>query len=304
MYEKLCDLAMNEQFRGRKYALWGATALGTLLLLPSTSVFANTDELGGTVSSGGTSPSSGMTAEQANEWVKSVQEKIPEPSKESGLEQINQAVNQARESNWGLASDIASPIGNFFMLGTNVIWFLFSFVYFFQTAVDVMSIVWSGPREYFMSRTTQSPDGQQGFKLSGFIGSFFALSLDARQVIEGNGLQSNGSAVGGQGYQQGSMYNQQGGGMYNQGGHGQQMMNGGAVGGSASNGQPLGTGNILRQYMFKRMGTLIFVGLSFALFATSFATEFQGQIVSLLMALIRGGLAILQDLFLTLTGKK
>lgn len=286
---KLTNLVLDREFTGRKFALRSVVFLNTLVLLPNT-VFANTDSLGGVPEgSSTTSETSGsLSREQANEMIQRVRESVPKPSKEKALESVNKAVDTARESTWDSAVDFTAPIGSVLMFAANSLWVLAMFGFFFQTAVDVVSIVWSGPREYFMSRTQNNQE--QGFSFLGLLGSFFTLSYDARQVIESAGL-STGSQQQGGGYNRGGLGMNQGGGMGQFGGSPMGSPMGGSYGQGTQRGQgnrPVSAGNLLGRYISLHMRTLVWLGIALAIFATSFATEFQGQAVSLVMALLKG----------------
>ena len=292
---KISDLVLNRDFRGRKFALESIVFLNTLALLPTTA-FANTDSLGGVPDSSSAvsdavDTTNTITREQANNILQNVRDAIPEPSKERALEQINKAVNTSRDSSWDMAMDALAPVGYGMMFLANILWGLATFGYFFQTSVDVLCLVWSGPREYFMNK---QPSQDQGFSLKGFIGSFFTLSYDARQIIESAGLST------------GSQQGQQGGLGMNRGGMGMGAPMGSPMGGMGSpmgmnrgmgvggmnqgmqNKPMVSTGNLLSRYVSLHMKTLVALGVAFVIFGTSFATEFQGQAVSLIIALIKG----------------
>ena len=281
---KISDLVLNRDFRGRKFALESIVFLNTLALLPTTA-FANTDSLGGVPDSSSAvsdavDTTNTITREQANNILQNVRDAIPEPSKERALEQINKAVNTSRDSSWDMAMDALAPVGYGMMFLANILWGLATFGYFFQTSVDVLCLVWSGPREYFMNKP---PSQDQGFSLKGFIGSFFTLSYDARQIIESAGLST------------GSQQGQQGGMGMNRGGMGMGapmgMNRGMGMGGmnqGMQNKPMVSTGNLLSRYVSLHMKTLVALGVAFVIFGTSFATEFQGQAVSLIIALIKG----------------
>lgn len=293
---KISDLVLNRDFRGRKFALESIVFLNTLALLPTTA-FANTDSLGGVPDSSSAVPdavdtTNTITREQANNILQNVRDAIPEPSKERALEQINKAVNTSRDSSWDMAMDALAPVGYGMMFLANILWGLATFGYFFQTSVDVLCLVWSGPREYFMNKP---PSQDQGFSLKGFIGSFFTLSYDARQIIESAGLSTGSQQMqgaGGMGMNRGGM------GMgapmgSPMGGMGSPMgMNRGMGMGGMNQGMQnkpmVSTGNLLSRYVSLHMKTLVALGVAFVIFGTSFATEFQGQAVSLIIALIKG----------------
>ena len=288
---KISDLVLNRDFRGRKFALESIGFLNTLALLPTTA-FANTDSLGGVPDSSSAvsdavDTTNTITREQANNILQNVRDAIPEPSKERALEQINKAVNTSRDSSWDMAMDALAPVGYGMMFLANILWGLATFGYFFQTSVDVLCLVWSGPREYFMNKP---PSQDQGFSLKGFIGSFFTLSYDARQIIESAGLSTGSQQMqgaGGMGMNRGGM------GMGSpMGGMGSPMgMNRGGMGGmnqGMQNKAMVSTGNLLSRYVSLHMKTLVALGVAFVIFGTSFATEFQGQAVSLIIALIKG----------------
>ena len=168
---------------------------------------------------------------------------------------------------------------------------LATFGYFFQTSVDVLCLVWSGPREYFMNKPQNQ---EQGFSLKGFIGSFFTLSYDARQIIESAGL-----STGSQQMQQGGMNRGMGMGMGSpMGGMGMNRPMGMGMGGmnqGQQNRPMVSTGNLLSRYISLHMKTLVALGVAFVIFGTSFATEFQGQAVSLIIALIKGAWNLLMQ---------
>ena len=293
---KISDLVLNRDFRGRKFALESIVFLNTLALLPTTA-FANTDSLGGVPDSSSAvsdavDTTNTITREQANNILQNVRDAIPEPSKDRALDQINKAVNTSRDSSWDMAMDALAPVGYGMMFLANILWGLATFGYFFQTSVDVLCLVWSGPREYFMNK---QPNQDQGFSLKGFIGSFFTLSYDARQIIESAGLSTGSQQMqgaGGMGMNRGGM------GMgapmgSPMGGMGSPMgMNRGMGMGGMNQGMQnkpmVSTGNLLSRYISLHMKTLVALGVAFVIFGTSFATEFQGQAVSLIIALIKG----------------
>ena len=292
---RISDLVLNREFKGRKFALESIVFLNTLALLPTTA-FANTDSLGGVPDSSSAvsdavDTTNTITREQANNILQNVRDAIPDASKDRALDQINKAVNTSRDSSWDMAMDALAPVGYGLMFFANILWGLATFGYFFQTSVDVLCLVWSGPREYFMNKP---PSQDQGFSLKGFIGSFFTLSYDARQIIESAGLST------------GSQQGQQGGMGMNRGGMGMGAPMGSPMGGMGSpmgmnrgmgmggmnqgmqNKPMVSTGNLLSRYISLHMKTLVALGVAFVIFGTSFATEFQGQAVSLIIALIKG----------------
>lgn len=306
---KISDLVLNRDFRGRKFALESIVFLNTLALLPTTA-FANTDSLGGVPDSSSAvsdavDTTNTITREQANNILQNVRDAIPEPSKERALEQINKAVNTSRDSSWDMAMDALAPVGYGMMFLANILWGLATFGYFFQTSVDVLCLVWSGPREYFMNKP---PSQDQGFSLKGFIGSFFTLSYDARQIIESAGLNTGSQQMqgaGGMGMNRGmGMGAPMGSPM---GGMGSPMgMNRGMGMGGMNQGMQnkpmVSTGNLLSRYVSLHMKTLVALGVAFVIFGTSFATEFQGQAVSLIIALIKGAWNLLLQGFNFISG--
>ena len=298
---RISDLVLNKEFKGRKFVLESVVFLNTLALLPTTA-FANTDSLGGVPDSSSAvsdavDSTNTITREQANNILQNVRDAIPEPSKDKALEQINKAVNQSRDSSWDTAMDALAPVGYGLMFFANILWGLATFGYFFQTSVDVLCLVWSGPREYFMNKPQ---DQEQGFSLKGFIGSFFTLSYDARQIIESAGL-----STGSQQMQQGGMGMNRGMGMgmgspmgSPMGGMGMNRPMGMGMGGmnqGQQNRPMVSTGNLLSRYISLHMKTLVALGVAFVIFGTSFATEFQGQAVSLIIALIKGAWNLLMQ---------
>lgn len=292
---RISDLVLNKEFKGRKFVLESVVFLNTLALLPTTA-FANTDSLGGVPDSSSAvsdavDSTNTITREQANNILQNVRDAIPEPSKDKALEQINKAVNQSRDSSWNTAMDALAPVGYGLMFFANILWGLATFGYFFQTSVDVLCLVWSGPREYFMNKPQNQ---EQGFSLKGFIGSFFTLSYDARQIIESAGL-----STGSQQMQQGGMNRGMGMGMGSpMGGMGMNRPMGMGMGGmnqGQQNRPMVSTGNLLSRYISLHMKTLVALGVAFVIFGTSFATEFQGQAVSLIIALIKGAWNLLMQ---------
>lgn len=294
---RISDLVLNKEFKGRKFVLESVVFLNTLALLPTTA-FANTDSLGGVPDSSSAvsdavDSTNTITREQANNILQNVRDAIPEPSKDKALEQINKAVNQSRDSSWDTAMDALAPVGYGLMFFANILWGLATFGYFFQTSVDVLCLVWSGPREYFMNKPQNQ---EQGFSLKGFIGSFFTLSYDARQIIESAGL-----STGSQQMQQGGMGMNRGMGVgmgSPMGGMGMNRPMGMGMGGmnqGQQNRPMVSTGNLLSRYISLHMKTLVALGVAFVIFGTSFATEFQGQAVSLIIALIKGAWNLLMQ---------
>ena len=298
---RISDLVLNKEFKGRKFALESIVFLNTLALLPTTA-FANTDSLGGVPDSSSAvsdavDTTNTITREQANNILQNVRDAIPEPSKDRALEQINKAVNTSRDSSWDMAMEALAPVGYGLMFFANILWGLATFGYFFQTSVDVLCLVWSGPREYFMNKP---PSQEQGFSLKGFIGSFFTLSYDARQIIESAGL-STGSQQG----QQGGMG--MGTPMGSPMGSPMGMNRGMGMGGmnqGVQNKPMVSTGNLLSRYISLHMKTLVALGVAFVIFGTSFATEFQGQAVSLIIALIKGAWNLVMQGFNFLSGSR
>lgn len=305
---RISDLVLNKEFKGRKFALESIVFLNTLALLPTTA-FANTDSLGGVPDSSSAvsdavDTTNTITREQANNILQNVRDAIPEPSKDRALEQINKAVNTSRDSSWDMAMEALAPVGYGLMFFANILWGLATFGYFFQTSVDVLCLVWSGPREYFMNKP---PSQEQGFSLKGFIGSFFTLSYDARQIIESAGLST------------GSQQGQQGGMGMNRGGMGMGTPMGSPMGSPMGMNRGMGmggmnqgvqnkpmvsTGNLLSRYISLHMKTLVALGVAFVIFGTSFATEFQGQAVSLIIALIKGAWNLVMQGFNFLSGSR
>lgn len=309
---QISDLVLNRDFRGRKFALESIVFLNTLALLPTTA-FANTDSLGGVPDSSSAvsdavDTTNTITREQANNILQNVRDAIPEPSKERALEQINKAVNTSRDSSWDMAMDALAPVGYGMMFLANILWGLATFGYFFQTSVDVLCLVWSGPREYFMNK---QPSQDQGFSLKGFIGSFFTLSYDARQIIESAGLSTGSQQMqgtGGMGMNRGGMgmgapMGSPMGGMISPMGMNRGMgMGMGGMNQGMQNKPMVSTGNLLSRYVSLHMKTLVALGVAFVIFGTSFATEFQGQAVSLIIALIKGAWNLLLQGFNFISG--
>lgn len=307
---KISDLVLNRDFRGRKFALESIVFLNTLALLPTTA-FANTDSLGGVPDSSSAvsdavDTTNTITREQANNILQNVRDAIPEPSKERALEQINKAVNTSRDSSWDMAMDALAPVGYGLMFLANILWGLATFGYFFQTSVDVLCLVWSGPREYFMNK---QPSQDQGFSLKGFIGSFFTLSYDARQIIESAGLSTGSQQMqgaGGMGMNRGGMGVGSPMGSPMSGMGSPMGMNRGMGMGGMNQGMQnkpmVSTGNLLSRYVSLHMKTLVALGVAFVIFGTSFATEFQGQAVSLIIALIKGAWNLLLQGFNFISG--
>jgi hypothetical protein len=301
---RISDLVLNREFKGRKFALESIVFLNTLALLPTTA-FANTDSLGGVPDSSSAvsdavDTTNTITREQANNILQNVRDAIPEPSKDRALDQINKAVNTSRDSSWDMAMDALAPVGYGLMFLANILWGLATFGYFFQTSVDVLCLVWSGPREYFMNK---QPSQDQGFSLKGFIGSFFTLSYDARQIIESAGLSTGSQQMqgaGGMGMNRGGM------GMGAPMGSPMGMNRGMGMGGmnqGMQNKPMVSTGNLLSRYVSLHMKTLVALGVAFVIFGTSFATEFQGQAVSLIIALIKGAWNLLLQGFRFISGR-
>lgn len=307
---RISELVLNTQFKGRRFALESIVFLNTLALLPTTA-FANTDSLGGVPESSSAvsdavDTTNTLTRDQANNILQNVRDAIPDATKDSALEQINKAVNTGRDSSFDSAMQALAPVGYGMMFLANILWGLATFGYFFQTSVDVLCLVWSGPREYFMNK---QPSQDQGFSLKGFIGSFFTLSYDARQIIESAGLSTGSQqmqGIGGVGMNRGGM------GMGSQmgspmGGMGSPMgMNRGGMGmmnqGAQQNRPMVSTGNLLSRYVSLHMKTLVALGVAFVIFGTSFATEFQGQAVSLIIALIKGAWNLVMQGFNFISG--
>lgn len=301
---RISELVLNKEFKGKHYAVGSLVLLNSLALLPMTT-FANTDSLGGvpeksTSVSDVVETTTSLSRDEANNILKSVREAIPQTTQDHALDQINKAVNTNRDASWDLAASALAPVGYGLMFLANFFWGLATFGYFFQTSVDVLCLVWSGPREYFMNKT--SNQDQQGFSITGFIGSFFTLSYDARQIIESAGLSSSapqnqggmnrgmGSPMGGMGSPMGGMN-----------GMGSPMgMNRGmgmGMGQGAQNKPMVSTGNLLSRYISLHMKTLVALGVAFVIFGTSFATEFQGQAVSLIIAIIKGAINLVIQLW-------
>lgn len=300
---RISDLVLNREFKGRKFALESIVFLNTLALLPTTA-FANTDSLGGVPDSSSAvsdavDTTNTITREQANNILQNVRDAIPEPSKDRALDQINKAVNTSRDSSWDMAMDALAPVGYGLMFLANILWGLATFGYFFQTSVDVLCLVWSGPREYFMNK---QPSQDQGFSLKGFIGSFFTLSYDARQIIESAGLSTGSQQMqgaGGMGMNRGGIV------MGAPMGSPMGMNRGMGMGGmnqGMQNKPMVSTGNLLSRYVSLHMKTLVALGVAFVIFGTSFATEFQGQAVSLIIALIKGAWNLLLQGFNFISG--
>lgn len=298
---RISDLVLNKEFKGRKFVLESVVFLNTLALLPTTA-FANTDSLGGVPDSSSAvsdavDSTNTITREQANNILQNVRDAIPEPSKDKALEQINKAVNQSRDSSWDTAMDALAPVGYGLMFFANILWGLATFGYFFQTSVDVLCLVWSGPREYFMNKPQNQ---EQGFSLKGFIGSFFTLSYDARQIIESAGLSTGSQQMqqGGMGINRGmgvGMGSPMGSPMGGMGMNRPMGMGMGGINQGQQNRPMVSTGNLLSRYISLHMKTLVALGVAFVIFGTSFATEFQGQAVSLIIALIKGAWNLLMQ---------
>lgn len=309
---RISELVLNTQFKGRRFVLESIVFLNTLALLPTTA-FANTDSLGGVPEasssvSDAVDTTNTITREQANNILQNVRDAIPDASKDSALEHINKAVNTSRDSSFDTAMQALAPVGYGLMFLANFLWGLATFGYFFQTSVDVLCLVWSGPREYFMNKS-QSQD--QGFSLKGFIGSFFTLSYDARQIIESAGLSTGSQqlqGVGGMGMTRGGMGMGMGAPMGSpMGGMGSPMgmnrgMGMGGMNQGAQNKPMVSTGNLLSRYVSLHMKTLVALGVAFVIFGTSFATEFQGQAVSLIIALIKGAWNLIWQFFQFISG--
>ena len=144
-----------------------------------------------------------------------------------------------------------------------------------------------------------SNQDQQGFSITGFIGSFFTLSYDARQIIESAGLSSSAPQTqGGMNRGMGSPMGSLMGGMNGMGSPmGMNRGMGMGMGQGAQNKPMVSTGNLLSRYISLHMKTLVALGVAFVIFGTSFATEFQGQAVSLIIAIIKGAINLIIQLW-------
>ena len=69
------------------------------------------------------------------------------------------------------------------------------------------------------------------------------------------------------------------------------------MGQGAQNKPMVSTGNLLSRYISLHMKTLVALGVAFVIFGTSFATEFQGQAVSLIIAIIKGAINLIIQLW-------
>ena len=302
---RISELVLNKEFKGKHYAVGSLVFLNSLALLPMTT-FANTDSLGGvpeksTTVSDVVETTTSLSRDEANNILKNVRDAIPQTTQDHALNQINNAVNTSRDSSWDLAASALAPVGYGLMFLANFLWGLATFGYFFQTSVDVLCLVWSGPREYFMNKPQNQ---EQGFSITGFIGSFFTLSYDARQIIESAGLSTGSQQIQGVG---GMGMNRVGMGMGSPMGSPMGMNRGmgmgmGGMNQGMQNKPMVSTGNLLSRYISLHMKTLVALGVAFVIFGTSFATEFQGQAVSLIMALIKGAWNLLMQGFGYISG--
>lgn len=148
---RISELVLNKEFKGKHYAVGSLVFLNSLALLPITT-FANTDSLGGvpeksTSVSDVVETTTSLSRDEANNILKSVREAIPQTTQDHALDQINKAVNTNRDASWDLAASALAPVGYGLMFLANFFWGLATFGYFFQTSVDVLCLVWSGPRE-------------------------------------------------------------------------------------------------------------------------------------------------------------
>lgn len=277
---------IEKEYKCKPFVLKCASALLAVatMTFPMWVSAEETDSLGGSATTT-TTPSSTITTEQANEVVSKIKEAIPEASKDPALQQIVDATEKGRADSFGIAGEIAQPLIWLLMVMTNVVWYVMTALFFFSTAIDVLCITFSGFRSFFSRQDADA--NQQGNRggIGGFIRSFFTLSMDAEQIIASQGM--NPSSTGTGGMSSGGAY-----GGSSMGGFGGSAMGGGAFGGSAMNGQNQGqgqvkNGNLLAMYLKKRLLTFVLLGVSFAIFGTSWAAGFQADAVSYVMALVK-----------------
>ena len=228
------------------------------------------------------------TPEGGKEILRKIQDAVPDATESDVLKQINKAVNHEREGSWALAIEIAKPIGWVLMLGANILWYLTTFLYSWQTALDVISLISSNPEARMGGQQGAMQGGMGGMQgqsqqtsgggivgwLAGFARSFFAVSWDFKQTLMEAGL---GGSTGGGNY---------GGGNYG-GGQGNNTQVNNYNNGSSGNNAPR-RGNLLRIYIGKRWWTLVWLGFTIAIFASSLATDMQADMVSWLLALLKG----------------
>ena len=213
----------------------------------------------------------------------------PKPSKDKTLEEVNSITDEGRQESWGTAKGLMKPVVFFVMLITNCIWYVLTALYFLQTAIDVMCLVWSGARSLFArSDQDHAAQQQQGGGVSrvvgglgNFVKSFFAVSLDFERTLQKQGMSTNAGT--------GNTAPQGGYGSYGAGGFGAGNVNVNVNTGNQGNAsQGVGTTNLLLSYMWQRIVTLVALGFTIMLFASSRALDMQGDIVSTMWAIIQG----------------
>lgn len=295
----LHSLVLRHDFAGKQQVVKLVTlATGIALSVSGSivhaedSVGALTDDATSSSSSIATTPSSSLDSQQANEALKEIKGNFPKPSTNDALKQISDATESGRAESFGLAHQIAQPIIWLFMLLTNIIWFIMTALFFFSTAIDILSIVFSGFRTMIArsdrENNQQAMNGNAsagGNPVLNFVKSFFALSMDAEQIIMQAGLNSETAGTGGVNPNSPTGYPTNGSPAY-----GNPMSNIG-VGNQGNQGSKQSrphTGNMLMAYVVKRFWTFVFLGVSFVIFGTSLASGLQQSAVAILFSIGQG----------------
>lgn len=234
------------------------------------------DSLGGTTDSSSSAVEG--TVEGGKNVLDNIKETVQDAQPDETLEKLNGILEQNKSQTMDKAIDISSPLISGLALIGNIIWVSIGALYFVQTAVDVLRIVvkpsigeegqqgsmggyggygggmgavggYGGMGGMGGHMGGQQPQKATG-KLKGFFKQFFSPSVDCIQAItEATGGQQSG------GY--------------------------GGYGGEVQVSRP----HVFSVYLKKRTWTLFLLGITIALFATSLATDLQGDLVGIVIAL-------------------
>lgn len=239
------------------------------------------DSLGGTTDSSNSAVEG--TVEGGKNVLDNIKETVRDAQPDETLKKLNGILDQNKSQTMDKAIDISSPLISGLALVGNIIWVSVGALYFVQTAVDVLRIVvkpsigeegqqgsmggfggygggmgavggYGGMGGMGGHMGGQQPQKATG-KLKGFLKQFFSPSVDCIQAItEATGGQQSGGYGGYGGY-----------------------------GGGVQVSRP----HAFSVYLKKRSWTLFLLGITIALFATSLATDLQGDLVGIVIALAK-----------------
>lgn len=221
---------------------------------------------------------------KVNDALNNLQDHIVPAEKSDILSEINGSLMEMQQASKPMAMEIVSVIVYGLMFLANIVWFSLTAFYMWQTALDCVFIITGYQKPQPQPSMPQEPEST--FK--SFAKMLISPSLDYLQVTGQAGVQAgqvnNGAAAGG--VVGGAVQNG-----YNQ------PMAGATVGTVGQAQQPIKRGNIFGAYIHQRMKTLIFLGLTIALFLSGKVFEIQEAAVAILISVIESILKPLLEFF-------